>query len=68
MAYAYIIKTSAMGQAEAMRDAILVRRRGRATIPEVALSIIPLAGHLAPLENPAAFNQALREFLINLPN
>ena len=55
-------------QAKAMRDAILVRRRGRTTIPEVALSIIPQAGHLTPLENPAAFNQTLREFLAGLTN
>jgi 3-oxoadipate enol-lactonase len=32
-------------------------------IPGARLVVIPAAGHLAPLENPTAFNQALREFL-----
>jgi 3-oxoadipate enol-lactonase len=27
------------------------------------LAVIPQAGHLASLENPAAFNRALQEFL-----
>lgn len=59
-------------QAQAMRAVILAKRRGRGArrtmIPEVTFSVIPDAGHLAPLENPTAFNQALREFLVRLPN
>jgi 3-oxoadipate enol-lactonase len=56
-------------EAAAMRTAILAARHGRDTpkIPKVTLARIPNAGHLAPLENPAAFNQALREFLASLP-
>lgn len=36
--------------------------------PDVVLARIPQAGHLAPLENPAAFNQAFRELLTDLPD
>ena len=32
-------------------------------IPNAALKVIPGSGHMAPLENPAAFNAALLEFL-----
>lgn len=35
----------------------------RAAIPGARLQIIPEAGHLPNLENPTAFNQAIREFL-----
>jgi len=57
------------GEAEVMRTAILATRHGRDTpkIPAVTLVRIADAGHLAPLENPGAFNQALREFLAGLP-
>jgi pimeloyl-ACP methyl ester carboxylesterase len=55
-----------------MRAAIQARRRqrgaNRTEIPQVTLALIPDAGHLAPLENPAAFNQALRDFLAGLPD
>jgi pimeloyl-ACP methyl ester carboxylesterase len=51
-------------EAEAMQSAIL-SAHPNTTAP---LARIPDAGHLAPLENPAAFNQALRDFLINLPD
>jgi pimeloyl-ACP methyl ester carboxylesterase len=53
-------------EAEAMRDAILGEGRGGTAtrrVPEVRVVRIPGAGHLSPLENPGAFNQALREFL-----
>ncbi len=36
-------------------------------IPGASLAIIPKAGHLANLENPAAFNEALLGFLRTLP-
>ncbi|HEY1014611.1 MAG TPA: alpha/beta fold hydrolase [Herpetosiphonaceae bacterium] len=39
----------------------------RAAIPGAQLEIIPGAGHLSNLEQPAAFNQALRGFLDGLP-
>jgi pimeloyl-ACP methyl ester carboxylesterase len=32
-------------------------------IPNAQFAVIPDAGHMSPLENPAAFNEALREFL-----
>jgi 3-oxoadipate enol-lactonase len=35
----------------------------RAALPKAALTKIPRAGHLANLENPAAFNEALSSFL-----
>ncbi|MGD9100779.1 MAG: alpha/beta fold hydrolase [Anaerolineae bacterium] len=58
-------------QAKAMRATILARRRqrgaNRTEIPEVTLALVPDAGHLPPLENPVAFNRALREFLAGLP-
>lgn len=53
-------------EAEAMRDAILGEGRGGTAtrrVPEARVVRIPGAGHLSPLENPGAFNQALREFL-----
>jgi len=55
-------------EAEAMRAAILAPRHGRTArhIPGVALARIPDAGHLAPLENATAVNQALRDFLADL--
>ncbi|HXT58560.1 MAG TPA: alpha/beta fold hydrolase [Pirellulales bacterium] len=34
-----------------------------AAIPGAEFVVVPGAGHMAPLENPAAFNAALREFL-----
>ena len=34
-----------------------------AALPAARFVLIPQAGHMAPLENPAAFNAALREFL-----
>ncbi|MFZ5831602.1 MAG: alpha/beta fold hydrolase [Planctomycetota bacterium] len=37
-------------------------------IPGARLVVVPDAGHLAPLENPAATNAAIREFLAALPN
>jgi pimeloyl-ACP methyl ester carboxylesterase len=33
------------------------------TLPDVRLAVIPAAGHLANLDNPAAYNAALNEFL-----
>jgi pimeloyl-ACP methyl ester carboxylesterase len=58
-------------QAKDMQLAILAPRRGRISRrtvpPPVTLTLIPGAGRLAPLENPAAFNRALREFLDGLP-
>jgi pimeloyl-ACP methyl ester carboxylesterase len=36
-------------------------------IPGAQLEIIPDAGHLAPLENPAASNAAILRFLSTLP-
>jgi pimeloyl-ACP methyl ester carboxylesterase len=46
-----------LSEAEAMVQAI----------PGASLAIIPKAGHLANLENPAAFNEALLGFLRTLP-
>jgi 3-oxoadipate enol-lactonase len=37
-----------------------------AAIPDARLAVIPGAGHLTPLENPRAFNAAVRKFLHNL--
>ncbi len=37
-----------------------------AAIPGARLAIIPRAGHLSPLENPRAFNAAVRAFLCGL--
>jgi 3-oxoadipate enol-lactonase len=37
-----------------------------AAIPGARLAVIPRAGHLSPLENPRAFNAAVRAFLRNL--
>jgi pimeloyl-ACP methyl ester carboxylesterase len=36
-------------------------------IPGAKLIIAPQAGHMAPLENPAAVNRALVEFLAGIP-
>jgi pimeloyl-ACP methyl ester carboxylesterase len=38
-----------------------------AILPEAKLLIVPAAGHLAPLEQPAVFNAAVLEFLRGLP-
>jgi pimeloyl-ACP methyl ester carboxylesterase len=46
-------------EAAAMQNAI----QAASPTASVTLARIPDAGHLAPLENPAAFNQALRQFL-----
>lgn len=58
-------------QAKDIQLAIIAPRRGRISRrtvpPPVTMTLIPRAGHLAPLENPGAFNQALREFLEGLP-
>ena len=51
-------------EAEAMQKTILAAHPNLT----VTLACLPDAGHLAPLENPAAFNQALRDFLTNLPD
>jgi 3-oxoadipate enol-lactonase len=40
-----------------------IAREMAAAIPGAATSVIAGAGHLAPMEQPAAFNAALREFL-----
>jgi 3-oxoadipate enol-lactonase len=37
-----------------------------AALPHGHLAVIPAAGHLSPLENPRAFNRALRSFLATL--
>ena len=37
-----------------------------AAIPGAKLAIVPRAGHLSPLENPRAFNAAVRAFLRSL--
>lgn len=39
-------------------------RRMAAAIPDAALTVVPDAGHLSGLENPAAFNAALSDFLL----
>lgn len=49
-------------EADAMRNAILAA----GSAPSVSLACIPAAGHLAPLENPTAFNRTLRAFLAGL--
>ena len=36
-------------------------------IPGARLVVVPAAGHLSNLENPDAFNAALREFVTALP-
>ncbi len=36
-------------------------------IPDSRLVIIPVAGHLANLEQPVKYNQAVREFILSLP-
>jgi pimeloyl-ACP methyl ester carboxylesterase len=58
-------------QAKDMQLVIMAPRRGRISRrtvpPPVKMTLIPRAGHLAPLENPGAFNRALREFLEGLP-
>jgi pimeloyl-ACP methyl ester carboxylesterase len=41
--------------------------RMQAAIPAARLVVIPGAGHLVPLERPAAFNQALTAFLATVP-
>ncbi|MEW5871742.1 MAG: alpha/beta fold hydrolase [Chloroflexota bacterium] len=38
----------------------------QAAIPGARLEVIPVAGHLPNLENPEAFNQALRQFITSL--
>jgi pimeloyl-ACP methyl ester carboxylesterase len=43
-----------------------VMREMAALIPGARFQLIPLAGHLSPLEHPAAFNQAVRTFLQSL--
>jgi pimeloyl-ACP methyl ester carboxylesterase len=42
-------------------------RQLAARIPGARFHTIPLAGHLSPLEHPAAFNARVREFLESLP-
>jgi len=42
-------------------------RRAEAIMPAARLLVVPLAGHMVPLEAPAAFNAALLEFLRGLP-
>jgi pimeloyl-ACP methyl ester carboxylesterase len=42
-------------------------RRMATAIPDAQLAIIPDAGHLAPLENPEAANEAILDFLGKLP-
>lgn len=44
-----------------------VMREMAADIPGARFQLIPLAGHLSPLEHPAAFNMAVRGFLESLP-
>lgn len=39
-----------------------------ARIPGARFDLIPRAGHLTPLEHPAAFNQRVREFLASMPD
>jgi 3-oxoadipate enol-lactonase len=57
-------------EAETMRASIRAPRHGRTArhVPDVTLARIPHAGHLAPLENAVAVNQALRHFLASLPD
>jgi pimeloyl-ACP methyl ester carboxylesterase len=38
-----------------------------AIIPRARLLIVPAAGHMVPLEQPAVFNAAVLEFLRELP-
>jgi 3-oxoadipate enol-lactonase len=52
-------------EARRMRDEMLAANRGQR--PKVRLVTVPRAGHLSPLENPAAVNQALHDFLVSLP-
>jgi len=42
-------------------------RKIAAAIPGARLEILPMAGHLANLERPGAFNEALASFLTSLP-
>lgn len=42
-------------------------RRMAELLPDARLAIIPDAGHMAGMENPAAVNRELREFLVSLP-
>ena len=37
------------------------------SLPAGRLAVIPRAGHLAPYENPDAFNPALLDFLRDVP-
>lgn len=37
-------------------------------MPNARLEVIPEAGHMSPLENPRPVNEAIREFLQNLPS
>ena len=39
-----------------------------AAIPHSQLVVIPGAAHLSNVENPKAFNSAVRTFLLSLPN
>lgn len=43
-------------------------RHMAAAIPGARFYLVSKAGHLAPLEHPAAFNRIVREFLKTLPN
>ena len=51
-----------VGQHDAISTVDEMRGMARA-IPEAELVVIPDAGHMSPLENPAAFNAALEQFL-----
>ncbi len=51
-------------------DALIPVKEAQAMAAEIrgaTLHLVPGAGHLPPLENPAIFNHAVREFLNTLP-
>lgn len=49
------------------RSPLVVARQFKEAIPEAELVVIPGAGHLSHLEQPEAFNQAIREFCRSHP-
>jgi 3-oxoadipate enol-lactonase len=52
------------------QDAITPKEKAdelASNIPNARLVVIPAAGHLSNLENPVAFTNAMREFLVALP-
>jgi pimeloyl-ACP methyl ester carboxylesterase len=54
-----------VGEVDAVTPPVDAQRIAEAT-PHARLVTIPGAGHLSPLENPKAFNAAVRAFLHDL--